>query len=123
MQEPLPSGLYDHQITLAQALHTIHRPPSDIDLSLFDDGRHPAQIRLIMEELLAQNLSMLAVRSKGQQDVALPLQASDTLKNQLLAQLPFSPTNAQTRVVNEIEADPYETSSNDAFSPKGMWVL
>ncbi|MCZ4372104.1 ATP-dependent DNA helicase RecG [Vibrio diazotrophicus] len=105
VQELLPSGLYDHQITLAQALHTIHRPPSDIDLSLFDDGRHPAQIRLIMEELLAQNLSMLAVRSKGQQDVALPLKASDTLKNQLLAQLPFSPTNAQTRVVNEIEAD------------------
>ena len=105
VQELLPSGLYDHQITLAQALHTIHRPPSDIDLSLFDDGRHPAQIRLIMEELLAQNLSMLAVRSKGQQDVALPLKASDTLKNQLLALLPFSPTNAQTRVVNEIEAD------------------
>ncbi|MGG5571546.1 ATP-dependent DNA helicase RecG [Vibrio diazotrophicus] len=105
VQELLPSGLYDHQITLAQALHTIHRPPSDIDLSLFDDGRHPAQIRLIMEELLAQNLSMLAVRSKGQQDVALPLKASYTLKNQLLAQLPFSPTNAQTRVVNEIEAD------------------
>ncbi|WP_165310044.1 ATP-dependent DNA helicase RecG [Vibrio ziniensis] len=105
VQELLPSGLYDHQITLAQALHTIHRPPSDIDLSLFDDGRHPAQIRLIMEELLAQNLSMLAVRSKGQQDVALPLKASDSLKNQLLAQLPFSPTNAQTRVVNEIETD------------------
>ncbi len=105
VQELLPSGLYDHQITLAQALHTIHRPSADIDLSLFDEGRHPAQIRLIMEELLAQNLSMLAVRSKGQQDIALPLPETQQLKQQLLAQLPFSPTNAQARVVREIEAD------------------
>lgn len=105
VQELLPAGLYDHQVTLSQALHTIHRPPPSIDLSLFDEGKHPAQIRLIMEELLAQNLSMLAVRSKGQQDVALPLKGADTLKQQLLAQLPFSPTNAQTRVVKEIETD------------------
>ncbi|WP_194438224.1 ATP-dependent DNA helicase RecG [Vibrio fluminensis] len=105
VQELLPSGLYPHQITLAQALHTIHRPPPDIDLAQFDEGKHPAQVRLIIEELLAQNLSMLAVRSKGQQDVAIPLPAVEKLKQQLLSQLPFSPTNAQARVVGEIEQD------------------
>ncbi|WP_038175422.1 ATP-dependent DNA helicase RecG [Vibrio pacinii] len=105
VQELLPSGLYDSQITLAHALHTIHRPPPSIDLEQFDNGQHPAQIRLIMEELLAQNLSMLSVRSKGQQDAALPLAERNTLKQQLLAGLPFSPTNAQTRVVQEIEQD------------------
>ncbi|MGC9420995.1 ATP-dependent DNA helicase RecG [Vibrio sp.] len=101
----LPSGLYPNQLTLAQALHTIHRPPAGLDLTLFDQGRHPAQLRLIMEELLAQNLSMLAVRSQGQQDTALPLPECQQLKHQLLAQLPFSPTQAQARVVREIEAD------------------
>ena len=105
VQELLPSGLYNHQITLAQALHTIHRPPPNINLEEFDEGQHPAQVRLIMEELLAQNLSMLSVRSKGQKDVALPLPESNQLKQQLLAQLPFSPTNAQNRVVQEIEQD------------------
>ena len=105
VQELLPAGLYDHQMTMGQALHIIHRPPADIDLSLFDDGRHPAQIRLIMEELLAQNLSMLTVRSKGQQENAVALPSADELKQQLLAQLPFSPTNAQARVVGEIEQD------------------
>ncbi|HFF3148849.1 TPA: ATP-dependent DNA helicase RecG, partial [Vibrio cholerae] len=98
-------GLYDQQMTLAQALKIIHRPSADIDLRLFEQGRHPAQIRLIMEELLAQNLSMLAIRSQGQQDVALPLAPVHQLKQQLLAQLPFSPTKAQQRVVAEIEAD------------------
>ena len=58
-----------------------------------------------MEELLAQNLSMLSVRSKGQQDNAIPLPPVHTLKDKLLAQLPFSPTNAQARVVKEIEGD------------------
>ena len=105
VNELLPSGLYDHQITLAQALHTIHRPPPGIDLELFDEGKHPAQLRLIMEELLAQNLSMLSVRSKGQQDKAMPFPPVTTLKDKLLAQLPFSPTNAQVRVTKEIEAD------------------
>ncbi|MBF4246470.1 ATP-dependent DNA helicase RecG [Vibrio anguillarum] len=105
VQELLPAGLYDHQITLSEALHIIHRPPPGINLQLFDEGKHPAQVRLIMEELLAQNLSVLAVRHQGQQDIALPLAGSGTLKQQLLAQLPFSPTKAQTRVVTEIEAD------------------
>lgn len=105
VQELLPSGLYNQQVSLAQALHTIHRPTPDIDLQAFDEGKHPAQIRLIMEELLAQNLSMLSVRSKGQQDVALPLAERSQLKQQLLDQLPFSPTKAQSRVVAEIEQD------------------
>ncbi|MCX9541694.1 ATP-dependent DNA helicase RecG [Vibrio cholerae] len=105
VQELLPSGLYDQQMTLAQALKIIHRPSADIDLRLFEQGRHPAQVRLIMEELLAQNLSMLAIRSQGQQDMALPLAPVQQLKQQLLAQLPFSPTKAQQRVVAEIEAD------------------
>lgn len=105
VNELLPSGLYDNQITLAQALHTIHRPPPGIDLEQFDEGKHPAQLRLIMEELLAQNLSMLSVRSKGQQDKAMPFPPVHTLKDKLLAQLPFSPTNAQARVTKEIEAD------------------
>lgn len=105
VQELLPAGLYNQQVSLAQALHTIHRPTPDIDLQAFDEGKHPAQIRLIMEELLAQNLSMLSVRSKGQQDVALPLSERNQLKQQLLDQLPFSPTKAQSRVVAEIEQD------------------
>lgn len=91
VQELLPSGLYNHQITMSQALHTIHRPPPTINLDEFDEGKHPAQIRLIMEELLAQNLSMLAVRSKGQQDIALPLAPCDKLKKTAVGATAFLP--------------------------------
>lgn len=103
--ELLPQGLYNNQISLNQALHIIHRPDPSINLDAFDEGKHPAQQRLIMEELLAQNLSMLSVRSKGQQENALPLATVTNLKQQLLNQLPFTPTGAQQRVVAEIEQD------------------
>ncbi|WP_440481214.1 ATP-dependent DNA helicase RecG, partial [Serratia bockelmannii] len=56
-------------------------------------------------ELLAHNLSMLAVRAGAQSYQAQPLLPDDRLKNRFLAQLPFSPTGAQTRVVADIEAD------------------
>ncbi len=90
MQELLPSGLYDQQMTLAQALKIIHRPSADIDLRLFEQGRHPAQVRLIMEELLAQNLSMLAIRSQGQQDVDWPLAPSTNSNKNSWHNCPFT---------------------------------
>lgn len=103
--ELLPSELSGGLMSLPQALHTLHRPPPDIQLADLEQGKHPAQKRLIMEELLAHNLSMLAVRAGAQSYQALPLMPDDRLKKQFLAQLPFSPTGAQERVVADIEAD------------------
>ena len=87
------------------SLRTLHRPPPSLQLSELESGKHPAQQRLILEELLAHNLSMLALRAGAQRYHALPLGANDTLKNQLLASLPFKPTGAQARVTAEIEHD------------------
>src|SRR5690606_20731 len=44
--------------SLTEALQYIHRPPPDASLQLLELGKHPAQQRLIMEELVAQQLSM-----------------------------------------------------------------
>ncbi len=103
--ELLPPELSSGLMSLPQALHTLHRPPPDIQLADLELGKHPAQKRLILEELLAHNLSMLAVRAGAQSYQAQPLLPDDRLKNRFLAQLPFSPTGAQTRVVADIEAD------------------
>lgn len=103
--ELLPPELSGGLMSLPQALHTLHRPPPDIQLADLELGKHPAQKRLILEELLAHNLSMLAVRAGAQSYHAQPLLPDDRLKNRFLAQLPFSPTGAQTRVVADIEAD------------------
>ncbi|WP_145579468.1 ATP-dependent DNA helicase RecG [Yersinia vastinensis] len=103
--ELLPIELSRSLISLPEAIHTLHRPPADIQLLDLEQGKHPAQRRLIMEELLAHNLSMLAVRAGAQSYRALPLLADEQLKQRFLSALPFTPTRAQQRVVAEIEQD------------------
>ena len=103
--ELLPPELSQGMISLPQALHTLHRPPPDMALADLDSGKHPAQLRLIMEELLAHNLSMLAVRAGAQRYHALPMPARPQFSDKLLAALPFKPTGAQQRVVGEIITD------------------
>ncbi|MBI6547686.1 ATP-dependent DNA helicase RecG [Xenorhabdus lircayensis] len=105
INELLPEEFSRKMISLPSALHTLHRPPPDISLTDLENGRHPAQRRLILEEFLAHHLSMLAVRAGAQRFHAQPLTADNSLKQQLLSQLPFSPTGAQARVVAEIEHD------------------
>lgn len=103
--ELLPVELSQGLMSLPEAIRTLHRPPPSLQLTDLESGKHPAQRRLILEELLAHNLSMLALRAGGQRYRALPLDAKDKLKSQFLSSLPFTPTAAQNRVVAEIEHD------------------
>jgi len=105
VEELLPVQWQPSQLALADALLLLHRPPSDIDVNELEQGTHPAQQRLVFEELLAQNLSLLKVREQGQQAKAVSLSSTNKLEPQFLSQLPFAPTNAQNRVVSEIKAD------------------
>ncbi|HHQ4686686.1 ATP-dependent DNA helicase RecG [Aeromonas veronii] len=105
VEELLPAGLYPHQIELAAALKLLHRPPPSVALPLLESGQHPAQQRLVLEELLAHNLSVLKVRSQAQTQLARALKPAPELVEQLLGALPFKPTGAQSRVVTEISKD------------------
>ncbi|WP_429077981.1 ATP-dependent DNA helicase RecG [Aeromonas veronii] len=105
VEELLPAGLYPHQIELAAALKLLHRPPPSVALPLLESGQHPAQQRLVLEELLAHNLSVLKVRAQAQTQLARALNPAPALVEQLLGALPFKPTGAQSRVVAEISKD------------------
>ncbi|TNI79027.1 ATP-dependent DNA helicase RecG [Aeromonas veronii] len=105
VEELLPAGLYPHQIELAAALKLLHRPPPSVALPLLESGQHPAQQRLVLEELLAHNLSVLKVRAQAQTQLARALKPAPALVEQLLGSLPFKPTGAQSRVVAEISKD------------------
>ncbi|MFT7276855.1 MAG: ATP-dependent DNA helicase RecG [Gammaproteobacteria bacterium] len=105
VEELLPSQWQPSNMPLSDALLLLHRPPNDVDVTALEQGTHPAQQRLVFEELLAQNLSLLKVREQGQQVKAVALNPVNTLESQFLEQLPFAPTNAQSRVVAEIKGD------------------
>ncbi|HDR1344317.1 TPA: ATP-dependent DNA helicase RecG [Pasteurella multocida] len=103
--EILPNEFNPHPFSLKEAIRFLHRPPPDVSLEALEKGTHPAQQRLIFEELLAHNLAMQKVRIGTQQFSAYPLSYQTDLKQRFLAQLPFTPTDAQVRVTQEIEQD------------------
>ena len=90
---------------LVQAVCFLHRPPPDVDLQLLLSGQHPAQQRLAFEELLAHQISLLTVRARHQriQTTAYPIE--NPLQKELIKALPFRLTEAQVKVVGEIEQD------------------
>lgn len=105
VEELLPQEICLEQYGLSDALALIHRPPPDTSVTLIEEGKHPAQLRLIKEELLAHNLSMLKLRASSDQHPAVALHPDNALNDKFLDALPFSPTGAQTRVTKEIQQD------------------
>ena len=105
LRELLPPALYPHQQDLKDALRYLHRPPPQACLEQLEAGQHPAQHRLIIEELLAHNLSMLEVRQHSNQHQAQPLTVDPAFEQRFLGDLPFAPTGAQQRVLADIRRD------------------
>ncbi|ALU43165.1 ATP-dependent DNA helicase RecG [Pseudoalteromonas rubra] len=105
IEDHLPAQFRPNQLSLKEALLTLHQPPQDVALDQLELGQHPAQQRLAFEELLAQNLSLLQLRQQGQAVKAVSLPPNNMLETEFLAQLPFKPTSAQSRVVAEIKGD------------------
>ncbi|QGM81547.1 ATP-dependent DNA helicase RecG [Otariodibacter oris] len=103
--ELLPDEFNPHKYSLKEALQFLHRPTPDTSIEQLENGEHPAQKRLIFEELLAHNLAMQKIRKGIQQHHAEPLTYKTDLKQRFLSTLPFKPTNAQWRVAQEIEQD------------------
>lgn len=91
-------------IPFISALYLLHNPPLSTDLMQLQQRKHPAQQRLIIEELIAYHLSMLFLRANTQKSVATPL-TGGTLPQQFKQSLPFALTSAQSAVFDEIRAD------------------
>ncbi|PID51379.1 MAG: ATP-dependent DNA helicase RecG [Pasteurellales bacterium] len=105
VNELLPNEFNPHQYSLKEALKLLHRPPPSISAEILEKANHPAQKRLIFEELLAHNLAMQQIKVGVKQHLAESLHYQTAIKQQFLATLPFSPTNAQNKVVLDIERD------------------
>ena len=95
----------DLHVGLQKSLCYVHRPPPDADIALLEAGLHPAQRRLAFEELLAQQLSLVRLRSRIAQRPAPALNTEGNLLREFGSRLPFPLTGAQQRVIEEIARD------------------
>ena len=87
-----------------QALLTLHQPQPNDDLLAIKQFKHPAQQRLVFEELLTSQLS-LQIRRKAEKAFIAPAFPASNSTNELLISLPFKLTPAQERVWNAITKD------------------
>lgn len=95
-----------------EAISFIHQPPIYTNIqqqqALLDalkNRSHTTCQRLIIEEMTANQLSLLYRKQQLHQHKAPRCDSQSPLAEQLLRNLPFSPTNAQQRVVHEIVKD------------------
>lgn len=102
--ELLPAQ-FTNDYALKDALQFIHHPPLSANMQLLAQAQHPAQQRLIFEELVAHQISLLSRRAYVQNMPAPNIQPSQTLQIQLCQKLPFQLTQAQQRVSQEILND------------------
>jgi ATP-dependent DNA helicase RecG len=102
VEELLPKEITDllHVMPLGESLEAIHSPPKTEQ----EEGFSPAKLRLVTEELIANQLALKRIKRTTQLNKAIALKNIKE-KNNLIKQLPFTLTNSQERVVREIEED------------------
>ena len=90
-----------------EAIKQLHSPRSEADLA----PNHPARERLAYDELLANQLALSLIRQQTSTDVkGKVISGEGHLRAQLRAQLAFSLTGAQERVLAEIFHDQAQTT-------------
>jgi ATP-dependent DNA helicase RecG len=95
------AGLYD----LGAAIREIHEPTPDADLRLLNEFRSPAQSRLIFDEFFWLECGLALKRTKARLAAGIAFAITPGAREAIKKMLPFKPTGAQRRVMQEIAAD------------------
>lgn len=107
------SGLSDEKVEASEetdykfleTLRFIHAPPASEDIDSLNNKAHPRQRAFIAEELLTHSLNLLSIKAQTVKERAQSLPIHEESRNKMLSALPFSPTNAQCRVLGDIDTD------------------
>lgn len=105
--DPLPEDIRKRLAlpALASALREVHEPPQDAKLELLNEFRSPAQFRLIFDEFFWLECGLALKRTKARKFEGIPFTVTARAREQIKKMLPFKPTSAQRRVIQEIVED------------------
>jgi ATP-dependent DNA helicase RecG len=106
--ETLPDDLRQRRklIARADALRKIHFPSEDTPLTLYDQSRSPAHLRLIFEDFFWVALAISLKRGhRIKEPKGAAIKIDQATKLRIASVLPFKLTDAQRRVVREIFRD------------------
>jgi ATP-dependent DNA helicase RecG len=106
-EDPLPASVR-HRIalpSLAEAIIETHCPSAGTDLRLLNEFRAPAQTRLIFDEFFWLECGLALKKNKARLAEGISFAVSENAREQIKKMLPFKPTGAQRRVIQEIVDD------------------
>ena len=101
--------------SLKDSLFLLHHPEKGENLSKIENFEHIAQQRLIIEELAAQQLSLLKIKVARKTNSCNIFSINNSLADRLIDSLEFQLTEAQSRCIEEI--------NNDISTPQPMLRL
>ncbi|MGH9584303.1 MAG: ATP-dependent DNA helicase RecG, partial [Bryobacteraceae bacterium] len=111
-QAPLPGDALPESVRartalldIAAAIREIHAPPANAEVLLLNEFRTPAQRRLIFDEFFWLECGLALKRTKAQSAAGIAFAIGPGAREAMKKMLPFKPTNAQKRVMQEIAAD------------------
>ena len=90
---------------LLSALKFIHNPPTEVNLEVLSSGQHPAQRKLIKEELVAHILCSGMLKRETEQRKSPLMKLPSIKEDKFMNSLGFTLTNAQKKVWEEIKND------------------
>jgi ATP-dependent DNA helicase RecG len=90
---------------LADAIRQVHAPPQDADLRLLNDFRSAGQYRLIFDEFFWLESGLALKKNRARIATGIAFAVTDRARQQIRKMLPFKPTAAQRRAVQEIVDD------------------
>jgi ATP-dependent DNA helicase RecG len=107
LSETLPGDwLRSHHLpSVRDALLALHHPRDERDVTAIQAFTHPAQQRFVVEELAAHRISLLQKRQLIDSSICPDIRPDKGLQRRFCDELPFKLTNAQQRVVTELQED------------------
>ena len=105
--DPLPEEIRSRLTLpkLSDALLAVHQPEAAADLRLLNDFRSPSQFRLIFDEFFWLECGLALKRTKARKADGIAFPVTARAREQIKKMLPFKPTGAQRRVIQEIVDD------------------
>jgi ATP-dependent DNA helicase RecG len=106
-EDPLPASVRQRidLPSLGEAIAQTHCPSAGTDLRLLNEFRTPAQTRLIFEEFFWLECGLALKKNKARVAVGISFGVTERAREQIKQMLPFKPTGAQRRVIQEIVDD------------------
>ena len=106
-EDPLPESVRQRvQLpSLAAAITETHSPSPGTDLRLLNEFRTPAQTRLIFDEFFWLECGLALKKNKARLATGISFAVTEQAREQIKKMLPFKPTGAQRRVIQEIVDD------------------